>query len=86
MKSSRIVLFGVLALVVGLAYVVRQRSVQTGEGYGPAVRRLLAQAARSRSDICEQLRHAAQDGLRAARRREDSLEQDLAAADVGSRE
>jgi hypothetical protein len=80
MKASRFLLLGLLALVAVFAYLVRQRSAETGEDYATAARGLMADASRARNEAYAQVQRAVQDGRLAAFRREEALEQDLAAA------
>jgi hypothetical protein len=79
-KASRLLCLGLLVLVAALAYLVRQRSSETGEDYGTALRGLAADASNVRNDAYSQVQRALQDGRLAARRREAAVEQDLAAA------
>jgi hypothetical protein len=79
-KASRLLFWGLLGLVAVVAYLVRQRSDQTGEDYGTAARGLMADACRARDEACSQLQRALQDGRLAAVRREEAVEHDLAAA------
>lgn len=80
MRASRLLLLGLLALVAVVAYLVRQRSAETGEDYATAARGLMADASRARNQAYAQVQRAVQDGRLAAFRREEALEQDLAAA------
>jgi hypothetical protein len=80
MKASRLLFLGLLALFAVIAYLVRQRSDETGEDYATAARGLLADASRARDEACSQVQRAVQDGRLAAFRREEAVEQDLAAA------
>jgi hypothetical protein len=79
-KASRLLLWGLLGLVAVVAYLVRQRSAETGEDYATAARGLLADASRARDEAYSQVQRAVQDGRLAAVRREETVEQDLAAA------
>jgi hypothetical protein len=79
-KASRLLFLGLLALVVVLAYLVRQRSSETGEDYPTAVRGLVADATNARNEAYSQAQRALQDGRLAARRRAAAIEQDLVAA------
>lgn len=80
MKASRLLFLGLLALFAVIAYLVRQRSDETGEDYATAARGLLADASRARDEAYSQVQRAVQDGRLAAFRREEAVEQDLAAA------
>lgn len=80
MKVSRLLFWGLLGLVAVIAYLVRQRSAETGEDYATAARGLVADASRARDEAYSQVRRAVQDGRLAALRREETVEQDLAAA------
>ena len=80
MKASRLLLLGVLALIAVIAFLVRQRSDETGEDYAAAARGLMADASRARDEAYSQVQRALQDGRLAAFRREDTVEQDLAVA------
>jgi|NGEPerStandDraft_6_1074524.scaffolds.fasta_scaffold703613_2 hypothetical protein len=80
MKTSRLLLLGLLALAAVVAYLVRQRSAETGEDYATAARGLMTDASRARNEAYAQVQRAVQDGRLAAFRREETLEQDLAAA------
>ena len=80
MKASRLFLLGLLALIAIVAYLVRQRSDETGEDYATAARGLVADASRARAEAYSQVQRAVQDGRLAAFRREEAVEQDLAAA------
>jgi hypothetical protein len=80
MKASRLLLLGVLALIAVIAFLVRQRSDETGEDYAAAARGLMADASRARDEAYSQVQRALQDGRLAALRREDTVEQDLAVA------
>ena len=80
MRVSRLLFLGLLAVVVVLAFLVRQRSAETGEDYATALRGLMADAGGARSEAYAQVQRAVQDGRLAARRREEAVEQDLAAA------
>jgi hypothetical protein len=79
-KVSRLLFWGLLGLVAVIAYLVRQRSAETGEDYATAARGLVADASRARDEAYSQVRRAVQDGRLAALRREETVEQDLAAA------
>jgi hypothetical protein len=79
-KASRLLLLGLLALVAVLAYLVRQRSAETGEDYAAALRGLMAGASKARNEAYSQVQRAVQDGRLAGLRREEAVEQDLAAA------
>jgi hypothetical protein len=80
MKASRLLFLGLLALFAVIAYLVRQRSDETGEDYATAARGLMADASRARDEAYSQVQRAVQDGRLAAFRREEAVEQDLAAA------
>lgn len=80
MKASRLLFLGLLALFAVIAYLVRQRSDETGEDYATAARGLMADASRARNEAYSQVQRAVQDGRLAAFRREEAVEQDLAAA------
>jgi hypothetical protein len=80
MKASRLLLLVVLGLVAVIAYLVRQRSAETGEDYATAARGLMADASRARNEAYAQMQRAVQDGRLAAFRREEAIDQDLVAA------
>ena len=80
MKASRLFFLVLLGMLAVLAYLVRQRSAETGEDYATALRGLAADAANARNEAYEQVQRALQDGRLAARSREAAVEQDLAAA------
>jgi hypothetical protein len=79
-KVSRLLFWSLFGLVAVVAYLVRQRSAETGEDYATAARGLMADASRARDEAYSQVQRALQDGRLAALRREETVEQDLAAA------
>jgi hypothetical protein len=79
-KGSRLLFWGLFGLLAAVAYLVRQRSAETGEDYATAARGLAADASRARDEAYSQVQRALQDGRLAALRREETVEQDLAAA------
>lgn len=74
-------LFVTLAAATVVAYLVRQRSVDEGENYSDAMRALVGEVTAASKEATEQVRQAVEDGRLAARRREEAVVQDLAAAD-----
>jgi len=79
-SAFRLLCLGLLALMAVLAYLVRQRSSESGEDYATALRGLVADASGARDEAYSQVQRALQDGRLAARRREAAVDQDLAAA------
>jgi len=78
-RFSRVLLIVVLAVAVVLAWLVRERSVETGETYAEALRGVLAQL--RHDGVGSRLRSAVQDGRLAARDREEAFDRELAAAE-----
>ena len=84
MKAFRLLLLVVLAFAVVVAFLVRRRAAETGEDYAAAFESVLADMTRLRTTAGEQLQRAMQDGWLAAARREQEVDEDLAAAGGGA--
>jgi hypothetical protein len=80
-KFSRVLLIVILGVAVVLAWLVRARSVETGESYAEALRGVLAQLRDAGAEAGGQVKAAVQDGRLAARRREEAFDRELAAAE-----
>ena len=84
MKAARVLMLGLLALLVAVAFLVRRRAAESGEDYSTAFQGLLTDAMNGRNETWSHLQDALQDGRRAAGSREQSFEEDLAGAGVGA--
>jgi hypothetical protein len=72
---------GAVVAGVGLAYCVRRQSLSTGDGYLAALRQLPAQASSLLDDVRRRGRLAVDEGLQAARMREDQVARRLGEAE-----
>jgi hypothetical protein len=72
--------FGTALAGAGLAYFVHERSRATGESYLEVVRQLPGEARKAYGEARRRTVLAVEDGLRAARHREDLVERELVAA------
>jgi hypothetical protein len=75
--------FGSALVGAGLAFYVHDRSRTTGESYLEVVRQLPADARRAYGEVRRRSALALEDGLSAARRREDLVDRELVAAGGG---
>lgn len=83
MRLVGTLVFGSALAGAGLAYYVHERSRKTGESYLEVVRQLPADARRAYGEVRRRSALALEDGLSAARRREDMVERELVAAGGG---
>jgi len=72
--------FGIVLVGVGVAYYVRRRSAETGLGYFDVLKQLPGEARKYWDDAGRRGKLALQDGMSAARRREDEVVRAIAAA------
>ena len=72
--------FGAMLAGAGLAYYVHERSRATGQGYLEILRQLPSDTRRTYDDVRRRAVLALEDGVQAARRREDQVERELVAA------
>lgn len=80
MKVGRVLLFVVLAAAVVLAWLVRERSAESGESYAEALRSVLKLLRDACGEMGSQAHRAVQNGKLAAQEREEAFDRDLAFA------
>lgn len=79
MKLFGTLVFGVALAGAGVAYYVHDRSRATGESYLEVLRLLPAEASRTYAEVRRRASLAIEDGVSAARRREDEVQNELLA-------
>jgi hypothetical protein len=72
--------FGAVLAGAGLAYYVHERSNATGQSYVEVLRQLPGELRRTYDSTRERALLALEEGLKAARLREDQVERELVAA------
>jgi len=80
MRAARCMFWAALAAAALFAFLARRRSMETGEDYAAACRGVLADGLVAWRQTRERAATAVREGLQAARRREQEIDQDLAAA------